>query len=87
MRALVSIFVIVVVVAIVAVATGFINLHGSAGEMPRVAIEGGRAPSVAADVGSIDVGSKSSRVDVPKVNVGTVTKTVETPTIAVHKAD
>ena len=87
MRALVSIFVIVVVVAIVAVATGFINLHGSAGEMPRVAIEGGRAPSVAADVGSIDVGTKNSRVDVPKVNVGTVTKTVETPTIAVHKAD
>jgi len=87
MRALVSIFVIVVVVAIVAVATGFINLHGSAGEMPRVAIEGGKAPSVAADVGSIDLGTKNSSVEVPKVDVGTVTKTVQTPTIAVHKAN
>jgi len=87
MRALVSIFVIVVVVAIVAVATGFINLHGSAGEMPRVAIEGGKAPSVAADVGSIDLGTKNSSVEVPKVDVGTVTKTVQTPTIAVRKAN
>jgi hypothetical protein len=87
MRALVSIFVIVVVVAIVAVATGFINLHGSAGVMPRVAIEGGKAPSVAADVGSIDLGTKNSSVEVPKVDVGTVTKTVQTPTIAVRKAD
>jgi hypothetical protein len=87
MRALVSIFVIVVVVAIVAVATGFINLHGSAGELPRVAVEGGKAPSVAADVGSIDVGTKNAHVDVPKVDVATVTKTVAVPTVAVHKAN
>lgn len=87
MRAIVSIFVIVVVVAIIAVATGFVNLRGSAGELPQVQVAGGKAPSVSADVGSIDVGSKNSSIDVPKVEVGTVKKSVEVPTVAVHKAN
>ena len=84
MRAIVTILVIVVLVAIVAVATGFVNLHGSSGTMPKVAVEGGAMPSVKADVGSLDVGSKNSTIDVPKVD--TVKKTVSVPTVAVHKA-
>jgi hypothetical protein len=87
MRAIVSILVIVVVVAIIAVATGFVNLHGTSGSLPTVQVEGGKAPSVTADVGSIDVGTKNSSIDVPKVDVGTVKKTVEVPTVAVHKAN
>jgi hypothetical protein len=85
MRALVTILAIIVVIAIIAVWTGFINLHGSAGSLPKVSVQGGQAPTVAADVGSIDVGSKNSSVDVPKVE--TVKKKVEVPTIAVHKAN
>jgi len=87
MRAVVTIFVIVILVAIVAVATGFVNLRGSAGSLPKVAVEGGALPTVQADVGSIDVGTKNTSVDVPKVDVGTVKKTVEVPTVAVHKAN
>ncbi len=87
MRAIVSILVIVVVVAIVAVASGFVNLHGTSGELPKVAVEGGRAPSVTADVGSIDVGTRNTSVTMPKVDVDTVKKTVEVPTVAVHKAN
>ena len=79
MRAIVTILVIVVLVAI-----GFVNLHGSSGSMPKVAVEGRSMPSVKADVGSVDVGSKNSTVDVPKVE--TVKKTVSVPTVAVHKA-
>ena len=85
MRAIVSIFVIVVVVAIVAVASGFVNLHGTLGELPRVAVEGGKPPQVTAEVGHIDVGTRNASVDVPRV--GTVTKTVEVPTVAVRKPD
>ena len=84
MRAVVTILAIVVVIAIIAVATGFVNLHGTPGELPKVAVEGGKAPTVAADVGSVDVGSKNATVEVPKVD--TVKKKIEVPTVDVHKA-
>jgi hypothetical protein len=84
MRAVVTILAIVVVIAIIAVATGFVNLHGTPGELPKVAVEGGKAPTVAADVGSVDVGTKNATVEVPKVD--TVKKKIEVPTVAVHKA-
>lgn len=85
MRAIITILVIVVVIGIIAVWTGFIHLDGKSGSMPTVSVEGGRAPTVSADVGSIDVGTKNSTVDVPKV--GTVKKTVQVPTVEVHKAN
>ena len=84
MRAVVTILAIIVVIAIIAVATGFVNLHGNSGSLPTVKVEGGQAPTMKADVGSIDVGSENKTVAVPKV--GTVDKTVKVPTVAVHKA-
>jgi len=84
MRALVTVIAIIVVIAIIAVATGFVNLHGSAGEAPRVAVSGGKLPSVDADVGSVDVGTKNTTIDVPKVD--TVKKAIEVPTVDVKKA-
>ena len=83
MRAVITVLAIVVVIAIIAVLTGFVNLRGSSGSMPRVAVEGGRLPSVKADVGSIDLGSRQKTVEVPKV--GTEKKTVEVPTLSVQK--
>ena len=85
-RTLLIIVVLVVVVAIAAVATGFVNLHGQSGSLPKVAVEGGKLPSVDADVGSIAVGTKNSSVSVPKVEVGTTQTKVETPTLTVKKA-
>ena len=84
MRAVVTILAIVVVIAIIAVWTNFIHINSSPGSMPTVSVQGGKAPTVSADVGSIDVGTKNETVDVPKV--GTVQKTVAVPTVAVHKA-
>jgi hypothetical protein len=84
MRAVVTILAIIVVIAIIAVATGFVNLHSTPGSLPKVSVEGGKAPTVAADVGSVDLGTKNTTVDVPKVD--TVKKTVAVPTVAVHKA-
>lgn len=85
MRAVVTILAIVVVIAIIAVATGFVNLHGQSGSMPTVAVEGGALPSVKADVGSIDVGTKNQSVEVPKVSVSTKKSEVAVPTLHVSK--
>ena len=84
MRAVVTILAIVVVIAIIAVATGFVNLHGNSGSLPTVKVEGGQAPTVTADVGSVDVGTPNATGAVPRVD--TVDKTVKVPTVAVHKA-
>ncbi|WP_420138642.1 hypothetical protein [Sphingomonas sp.] len=85
MRAIVTILAIVVVIGIIAVATGFVNLRGTPGTLPKVSVQGGQAPAVSADVGSIDVGTKNTTVDVPKVE--TTKKTVEVPTVDVKKAN
>jgi hypothetical protein len=84
MRALVTILAIIVVIAIIAIATGFVDLHGNSGSLPTLKVEGGQAPTVQADVGSIDLGTKNTTVAVPKVD--TVDKKVKVPTVAVHKA-
>lgn len=84
MRAIVTILAIVVVIGIIALATGFINLSGQSGELPKVAVEGGALPSVKADVGSIDVGTRNTTVEVPKVE--TEKQRVEVPTLSVEKA-
>ena len=83
-RFLLVIVVLVLLAAIAAVATGFVNLHGQPGTAPKISIEGGKAPTIAADVGSIDLGSKNSTVEVP--TVGTTEKNVSTPTVTVKKA-
>ena len=83
-RLLTIIVVLVILAAIVGVATGMINLHGRPGALPKVSVQGGALPTVKADVGSIDLGTKNSTVDVPTVT--TTTKQVETPTLTVKKA-
>ena len=85
-RTILILVVLVVIIAIAAVATGFVNLNGKSGSLPKVAVEGGSLPSVNADVGSVDVGTKSTTVDVPKVEVGTTKEQIKTPTLDVKKA-
>jgi hypothetical protein len=84
MRAVVIILAIVVVIGIVALATGFVNLSGQAGELPKVAVEGGALPSVDADVGEVNVGTKNTTVEVPKLE--TEKEQVKVPTLSVEKA-
>lgn len=83
MRILAVLVAIVVLAAIIAILTGFVNLSGRSGEMPRVAVEGGRLPSVSADVGSVDVTTQNRSVPVPKVE--TENRTVEVPKVEVRK--
>ncbi len=87
MRGLLILLAVVVVLGIAAVATGFVNLSGHSGEMPKVAVSGGSLPSVDADVGKVVVGTKSESVDVPKVEVGTKKTSIDVPVVGVQKAD
>lgn len=83
MRAVLTILVAVVLLAIVGVATGFINLKGDSGKLPDVAVSGGDMPTVKADVGSVDVGTTTTTLDVP--TVGTRKEDVDVPTVSVKK--
>jgi len=84
-RTILIILVVAVLVVIVAFATGMINLSSTGGSLPKVEVEGGALPKVDADVGSIDVGSKATTIEVPKVE--TKTETVKVPTLDVQKAN
>ena len=87
MRALLILLAVIVVLGIVAVATGFVNLSGQAGSLPNVAVTGGKMPSVDADVGKVVVGTKQTSVDVPKVEVGTKKTEIDVPVVGVQKAN
>ena len=87
MRALLILLAVVVLIGIVAVATGFVNLSGQSGSLPTVAVSGGKMPSVDADVGKVVVGTKQTSVDVPKVEVGTKKTEIDVPVVGVQKAD
>ena len=71
MRPLLTIVAVIVLLLIVGVATGFINLTGRGGDVPEVKVEGGALPSVDADVGDVDVGTKNETIQVPTLDVDT----------------
>jgi hypothetical protein len=71
MRGLLAVVAVVVLLLIVAFATGFITLSGKGGDLPEVQVEGGALPSVDADVGDVDVGTKEETIEVPTVDVDT----------------
>ena len=69
MRGLLVAVAVIVLLLIVAVATGFINLRGEGGALPDVQVEGGKLPAVDADVGAVKVGTKNETIEVPTVDV------------------
>ena len=84
MRAILILLAAAVLIGIVGIMTGFINLSTTPGELPKVAVEGGRLPNVDADVGSIELGTKNTTIEVPKVE--TERETIAVPTLDVNKA-
>lgn len=85
MRGLLALIAVVIIVLIILIMTGFINLSGHGGKLPDVAVTGGQLPSVKAETGSIDVGTKNTSVTVPKVE--TEKKKIEVPTVDVKSAN
>ena len=88
-RFILSILVLVVLVVIAGVATGFIDLSAS-GQLraPKVAVtaQGGEVPQVDVKTKELVVGTTEKNVTLP--TVGTSNSTIEVPTIGIQdKAD
>lgn len=73
MRGILVLVAVVVLLLLVGVMTGFINLTGRGGDVPEVKVEGGALPTVDADVGDVDVGTKNETIQVPTIDVDTAT--------------
>lgn len=70
MRFLASLIVLVVIVVGVAWAFGFVNFRQTRdAQLPTVSVQGGQAPKFDADVATVNVGTKTEKVEVPTVNV------------------
>lgn len=85
MRTLLFLVGLVAVVVAILVATGMMSLTVTPGAAPHVALEGGKAPTVSADVARLQIGTEQRAVAVPTVT--TTQKVVTVPTITVAKPD
>lgn len=70
MRGVLALVAVVVLLLIVGVATGFISL-GQTQEARLPKVEGGQLPKFDADVGDVDVGTKTETIKVPTIDVDT----------------
>jgi hypothetical protein len=86
MRAILGLLLVIVLAGIAAFALGFINIDKTKdGKLPAIRAEGGQLPGYQVSTGKLEVGTKSTTVDVP--NVGTHKEVIQTPTVGVKKAD
>ena len=84
MRGLVVALIVLAAVA-AAFAFGFINIDQTRdAKLPKVAVEGGQAPKFDVDTAKVNVGTRTTEIDVPVV--GTKKEEVEVPTMDVQKA-
>ena len=100
MRKVLIILAIILVIAIILIATGYLNINQTRNaELPNVSAEGGQLPTfdvdtnaaaledTAQDVGGAvkDAGNAIENVDAPDVDVKTEEKTVEVPDVDVQR--
>jgi hypothetical protein len=77
MRAVLLVLIIAVIAVIAAVATGFVNISQIRGaKAPQVSAtqngvvaKGGQAPAFDVETGSVQVGTRQTKVDVPSLRV------------------
>jgi hypothetical protein len=72
MRAVISILIVVLLIAVAAIATGFVKITNFRGEPPAltatrdsVTVGGGQAPAFEVQTGSVKVGTQEKTVKVP----------------------
>lgn len=70
MRLIGGLLLVVLLILVAGIATGFINLQRTQeGVLPRIAVEGGQLPKFDADVAQVKVGTRNETVEVPTVDV------------------
>lgn len=82
MRAILVLIGLAALVLVVMMSLGMVSFQTTPGSLPT--LQGGHAPTVKADVGSIDLTTTNKTVEVPAVT--TTEKTVAVPSIEVRKA-
>lgn len=81
---------VVVALVVAAFAFGLIDIDQTReAKVPEVTVEtsGGQAPAFDVETADVDVGTKSTSVDVPTVDVDTTKAEIAVPTIDVKPAD
>lgn len=78
--------VILVLAVIAAFAFGLIDINQTKEtRLPQVSVTGGQAPAFDVNTAKVDVGTKTTTVEVPKVE--TEKRAIEVPTLDVKKAN
>ncbi len=93
MRAILLFLILVVVILIAAIASGFLDISQTRqGKVPRiessdgqVRAREGQAPAFDVDTGSVELGTTTANVAVPKVEVSRDSATVPVPRVEVKK--
>jgi hypothetical protein len=83
MRALLALIGLAALVVVVLTLTGMMTFTANSGSLPSLHWEGGKAPSVQANVAHISVGMENKTVAVPTVT--TTDKTIAVPTMKLDK--
>ena len=82
------IVVVVILVAIAAFAFGLVDVRQTRdARLPEVRAEGGQLPAFNVNTARVEVGKKTTDIEVPKVEVGREKVGVEVPTVDVKPAD
>lgn len=84
MRAILAILGLAAVAAVVMMSLGMLSFNMNSGSLPTVKLEGGKAPEVEADVGTVGVGTTNKIIQVPTITMEN--KTIQVPTMEVEKA-
>lgn len=83
MRALLVLVGLAALVVAGLLASGMMTLNVSPGNIPHVALEGGKAPEVNANVATVQFGTENKTIEVPTVT--TTERTIAVPTLRVDK--
>lgn len=84
MRGLLAIIGLAAVVVVVLMSLGMLKIEMQPGAFPKVKLEGGKAPTVAADVGDVGMGTTNTTIQVPTITMEN--KTIQVPVVEVEKA-
>lgn len=85
MRALLILIGLAALVVVGLMSFGLLKLNTTSGTLPSIAVQGGTAPQVKADMATISLGTENKTVEVP--TVGTTAKTISVPSIRLNRPD
>lgn len=84
MRAILVLIGLAALVLVVLMSLGMVSIQTTPGSLPTIALQGGQAPAVKANMGSIDLVTTNKTVEVPTVT--TTEKTIAVPSLQVTQA-